>query len=171
MKEYQIKVTSVDYSVTYEDIEFDPYDTAFEDDATIEANEKKADQMIADIKASLPQELDLEITCEPEDLESEIAEAISNETNWLNNSFTYNIVSEREIDDDYDDEDEDDEDETHTLAYFNMEVEVIEENGKKYVYLANDGSSGCEYEFKTKAELRKLVADYAADMIESEYED
>lgn len=109
MKKYQIKVTSVDYDVTYEDIEFDPYDTAFEDDETIAENERKADQMIEDIKKELPQELDLEIEAEPEDLEWLIADAISDETGWLNNSFTYDIVSEEEVDDYPDPDDDDDE--------------------------------------------------------------
>ena len=43
----------------------------------------------------------LTITCESEDLEDEIAEAIgeaiSEETGWLTNSFTYDIISETEI--------------------------------------------------------------------------
>jgi hypothetical protein len=99
MKKYQIKVTSVDYYVTYEDIEFDPYDTAFEDDETIAENERKADQMIEDIKNSLPQELDLVIEAEEEDLDDIIADTISEETGWLNNSFTYDIISEEELDD------------------------------------------------------------------------
>jgi hypothetical protein len=165
LKEYQIKVTSVDYYVTYEDIEFDPYDTAFEDDTTIEANEKKADQMIDDIKASLPQELELEITCDPEDLEDQIADAISDETGWLNNSFTYEIVSETEVDeDDYPDAigSEDSYD-----FFENIEIEV---KGNT-VYLAHDGSSGCEYEFKSKDELKQIIADYVADVIDYDYED
>lgn len=95
---YKIQVTSVDYYVTYEDINYDPYDTAFDDEETIKKNEAKADQMIEDIKNSLPQELDLEIEAEPEDLEDIIADTISEETGWLNNSFTYKILSQEEAD-------------------------------------------------------------------------
>ena len=98
MKKYQIKVTSVDYYIGYEDLAFDPFDTCFEEN--IDAAVRKADEEIESIKANLPQELDLEITCDPDDLEDMIADAISEETGWLNNSFTYDIVSEVEVDED-----------------------------------------------------------------------
>ena len=55
--------------------------------------------------------------------------------------------------------------------YLNIEIEVIEENGKTYVFLANDGSSGCKYEFKSKDELKQIIADYVADVVDYEYED
>jgi hypothetical protein len=172
MKEYQIKVTSVDYDVTYEDINFDPFDTVFNDDAEMDEAERKADEEIAKIKSELPQELDLEITCEPEDLEDEIADAISNETNWLVNSFTYDVVSEKESDyDDYEDYygdiDDDNDEESESGFFENIEIEV---KGNT-VYLAHDGSSGCEYEFKSKDELKQIIADYVADVIDYDYED
>ena len=85
LKEYDIKVTSVDYSVTEEDLIDDIID------------EEDYVNKIKEIKSELPQVLYLTITCEPEDLEDEIAEAISAETGWLNNSFTYDIISETEI--------------------------------------------------------------------------
>jgi len=49
--------------------------------------------------------------------------------------------------------------------YLNVEVETFEENGKKFVYLANDGSSGCKYKYKTKDKLKQIVADYIADLV------
>ena len=54
---------------------------------------------IKEIKSGLPQELVLVVTCDcaPEYVEDEIADAISEETGWLINSFTYNIISETEI--------------------------------------------------------------------------
>ena len=165
MKEYQIKVTSVDYYITYEDINFDPFDSVFNSEDDMDEAERQADEEIAKIKSELPQELDLEITCEPEDLEDEIADAISDETGWLNNSFTYDIVSETEVDDDdYPDAigSEDNYD-----FFENIEIEV---KGHK-VYLAHDGSSGCEYEFKSKDELKQIIADYVADVIDYDYED
>ena len=85
LKEYDIKVTSVDYSVTEEDLIDDVID------------EEDYINKIKEIKSELPQVMYLTITCEPEDLEDEIAEAISAETGWLNNSFTYHIISETEI--------------------------------------------------------------------------
>ena len=56
-------------------------------------------EKIKEIKSSLPQELVLVITCDcaPEYVEDEIADAISEETGWLINSFTYDIISETEI--------------------------------------------------------------------------
>ena len=38
-------------------------------------------------------------------------------------------------------------------------------------YLANDGSSGCKYKFKNKDELKQIVADYVADLIDYNCED
>ena len=87
LKEYKVKVNSVDYYVTEEDI----IDYVSDD-------ENIADK-IKEIKSDLPQELVLVITCdcEPEYVGDEIADAISEETGWLINSFTYDIISETEI--------------------------------------------------------------------------
>jgi hypothetical protein len=51
--------------------------------------------------------------------------------------------------------------------YENIEIQV---EGKT-VWLATEGSSGCKYEFKSKDELKQIVADYVADIIDYEYED
>ena len=85
--EYKVKVNSVDYCVTEEDV----IDYVSDD-------ENIADK-IKEIKSDLPQELVLVVTCDcaPEYVEDEIAEAISEETGWLINSFTYDIISETEI--------------------------------------------------------------------------
>lgn len=81
LKEYDIKITSIDYSVTEEDIIDDIID------------EEDYINKIKEIKSELPQTMYLTITCEPEDLEDEIADFISAETGWLTNSFTYVIAS------------------------------------------------------------------------------
>lgn len=39
------------------------------------------------------------------------------------------------------------------------------------VYLANDSSSGCKYKFKNKDELKQIVADYIAGLIDYDCED
>lgn len=52
--------------------------------------------------------------------------------------------------------------------YFNVEIELIKKNGKNVLFIANDGSSGCEYEFKTKEELAKLINGYVEDLVEYE---
>lgn len=175
LKEYEIKVTSVDYSITYEDLNFDPFDSVFNSDDDMDEAERQADEEIAKIKAELPQELELEITCEPEDLEDEIADAISDETGWLNNSFTYEIISEEDAGGHYnedgywvaDDDDYEEDEESASDFFENIEIEVKGHT----VYLAHDGSSGCEYEFKSKDELKQIIADYVADVIDYDYED
>ena len=83
LKEYDIKITSIDYShsVTEQDLIDDIID------------EEDYINKIKEIKSELPQVMYLTITCEPEDLEDEIADFISAETGWLTNSFTYVIAS------------------------------------------------------------------------------
>ena len=85
LKEYKVKVNSVDYCATEEDV------------IDYVSDDEDIDDKIKEIKSELPQVLYLTITCEKEDLEDEIAEAISEETGWLINSFTYDIISETEI--------------------------------------------------------------------------
>lgn len=81
---YTVKVVSVDYAVESYDV--DEFDTMSDEEVEAE---------IARVKASLPQELELEIECKPDDLNEMVAEAISNETGWLTNYYEYEIVSKR----------------------------------------------------------------------------
>ena len=83
MNTYKIKVTSVDYCVEDEDV-IDYVDDP-DDDEEIE-------NKIDEIKNSLPQELDLEVTCSKKNLDDEVCEAISEETGWLVDYFTYDVV-------------------------------------------------------------------------------
>ena len=166
LKEYKIKVTSVDYDITYDDIDYNLLNAFFNaSNTTVEETEKQADAEIERIKSELPQKLHLIITCEPEDLEDEIAGAISDETGHFNRSFTYEIVSEKEVDDgDY------------SAAIGSEEPcdfieNVVIEVSDKMVYLGHDGSSGSKYEFNSKDELKQIVADYVADIIDYYYED
>ena len=87
LKEYKVKVNSVDYCVTEEDV------------IDYVSDDEDIDDKIKEIKSGLPQELVLVITsnCATEYVEDEIVDAISEETGWLINSFTYNIISETEI--------------------------------------------------------------------------
>ena len=89
LKEYKVKVNSVDYCVTEEDV----IDYVSDDE------DEDIDDKIKEVKSDLPQELVLVVTCNcaPEQVEDEIADAISEETGWLINSFTYDIISETEI--------------------------------------------------------------------------
>ena len=52
--------------------------------------------------------------------------------------------------------------------YFNVEIELIKKNGKLKLFIANDGSSGCEYTFKTKEELLNYLKGYMEDIVEYE---
>ena len=45
----------------------------------------------------------------------------------------------------------------------NIEIEIFKEEGKNFVYLSNDGSSGCKYEFIDEGHLQRLVADYVVN--------
>ena len=54
------------------------------------------------------------------------------------------------------------------LKFFeNVEIDVRGDT----VYLATENSSGCKYKFKDKAELKRIVADYLADLIDYNCED
>ena len=81
MEIYNIKVTSVDYSVTEQDI-----DSSYDLDSK---TQEEIDDIIQGIKNSLPQTMMLSVECEKEDLEDQIANLISEKTGWLINSFTY----------------------------------------------------------------------------------
>ena len=54
------------------------------------------------------------------------------------------------------------------LKFFeNVEIDVRGDT----VYLVTESSSGCKYKFKSKAELKQIVADYVADLIDYNCED
>ena len=81
---YIVKVVSVDYAIESYDV--DEFDVMSDEEVEAE---------IARVKASLPQELELEVECKPDDLDEMVADAISNETGWLVNDCEYDIVSSR----------------------------------------------------------------------------
>ena len=54
------------------------------------------------------------------------------------------------------------------LKFFeNVAIDVRDDT----VYLANDSGSVCKYKFKNKDELKQIVADFIADLIDYDYED
>jgi len=91
MKEYKIKVTSVDYCIEEEDVCWQ-----FDNQADLEEDSDEyydaIHQEIKRIKESLPQTMLLEIGCDKTDLEDMVVDAISNETGWLINGCTYEII-------------------------------------------------------------------------------
>lgn len=94
--QYKIKVTAVDYYVSDEDV----CESVCEDVTIEEDSEEFYDVInakIKEVKESLPQTMELEIECEPEDLDDMVCDAVSEETGWLNNSVTYEIISDSEV--------------------------------------------------------------------------
>ena len=80
-KVFKIKVTSVEYEVTAQDIDYID-------------NDEDCEKEIARIKDSLPQTMEFEIECEREDLDDLVANEISEKTGWLINGSIYEIMEE-----------------------------------------------------------------------------
>ena len=47
----------------------------------------------------------------------------------------------------------------------NFEIEVYVKDGKNFVYLSNDGSSGAKYEFKDTTDLCNTISAYVEDIM------
>lgn len=91
---YKIKTTQIEYYVSAEDIDLpDPFESYGRVDLE-EYSEEEIEDMIDEVKMCLPQTLILEVECEPEDLEDCIEDAISDETGWLVEYFSYEILEE-----------------------------------------------------------------------------
>ena len=56
---------------------------------------------------------------------------------------------------------DDEEDDERTIA--NIEIEIYAKDGKNFVYLSNDGSSGVKQEIKSSEDLKKIVASYVEE--------
>lgn len=80
---YKILVTSINYEIDAEDLGFSLQD--YQEDYD------EVEQEIEKFKSTLPQNLEIELDCEEQDLEDCILNAISDETGYLVNSFTYKI--------------------------------------------------------------------------------
>jgi hypothetical protein len=94
MKVYKVKVTSIDYCIEEEDVMEDICeDASIEEDSEEFYNAIHA--KIEEIRNSLPQTMELEIECEPDELDYLVCEAVSEETGWLNYSVTYKILEEK----------------------------------------------------------------------------
>lgn len=50
--------------------------------------------------------------------------------------------------------------------FMNFEIEIYEENGKQYLYMSNDGSSGVKVEVKTKEEIKQYINEYIEDVVD-----
>ena len=93
MNYYKVKTTDIDYCVEEEDVCWQ-----FDNDLELEEDSEEYYDAIHDeikkIKSELPQVLFLEIECEPDDLDDEVCEAVSEETGWLVNGLSYEIISQ-----------------------------------------------------------------------------
>ena len=88
---WHIKTVSIDYCIEDQDIcwQFDNQADLEEDsEEYYDAIHKEIDK----IRASLPQEIELEIEGSPDELDDLIVDAISEETGWLVNSFEYKVL-------------------------------------------------------------------------------
>lgn len=94
MNTYKIKVNAIDYSVEEEDVCWQ-----FDNQADLEEDSEEyydaIHNEIKHIKETLPQTMELEIECEEEDLGDVVCDTVSEETGWLNNSVSYEILEVR----------------------------------------------------------------------------
>jgi len=94
MSYFKVKTTSIDYCIKEEDV----CEKICEDASIEEDSEEFYDAIHAEIKRvkdGLPQHLELEIECDPEDLDDMVCDAISEETGWPVNGFAYDILEQK----------------------------------------------------------------------------
>ena len=90
-KTFKVRVYDIDYCVEDEDVcEEISNDSEIEEDS--EEYYEAINKRIIQIKSELPQDMIFTIECEKEDLEDMACDAISEETGWLVNSFSYDIL-------------------------------------------------------------------------------
>lgn len=90
---FKVRVTSVDYDVDYGTVAGIVHEQNKELDEDSDEFDEMVYAKIDEIKKSLPQEMELEITCEKEDLDYYVDDAISEGTNWLTNYSIYEIIA------------------------------------------------------------------------------
>ena len=90
-KTYKVRAYDIDYCVEDEDV-CQEIDNDPEIDDNSEEYYDAINARIARIKSELPKDMLFSVTCEPEDLEDEVCNAITNESGWLINGFSYDIL-------------------------------------------------------------------------------
>lgn len=88
LKKYKVRTKYIDYCIEDGDI-IDCFWPECQD-----WDEEQFEKKIDELRYELPQHLSFEIECEPELLECMVCEAISEETGWLVNIFSYDIIEE-----------------------------------------------------------------------------
>jgi hypothetical protein len=85
---FKVKCYDIDYCFESEDIEdfTEDYGNDLDDDEAME-------RLIDDVKDRLPKEVILNIDCEEDELDDDlIVDELTDETGWLINSYSYNII-------------------------------------------------------------------------------
>jgi hypothetical protein len=90
---FHVLTAIIDYCIEDEDVcwEIDN-DPEIEEDS--EEYYEAIHNKVAEIKSELPQHLELEIECEEDDLDDMVCEAVSEETGWLVNSVSYDVLDQ-----------------------------------------------------------------------------
>lgn len=92
MNTYKVKTKEISYDVEYQDL----CEQVLERNPNLDECSKEFDDLvyleIERVKQSLPQEIDLEITCESEDLEDLVIDTVTEKTGWLINYINYKVV-------------------------------------------------------------------------------
>lgn len=90
--EFTVKTKSIDYDVDFNTC----WDIVVSEHPGIDEDSEEFDELvyakIDEIKKKLPQELVLTVTCDKEDLDDYVADAISEETSWLIDGAEYDII-------------------------------------------------------------------------------
>ena len=85
---FKVKCYDIDYCVEEEDVE----ELAEDNDIDI-YDEEAMEQLIQDVKNELPKEVILNIDCEEDELDDDlIVDELTDETGWLINSYSYDII-------------------------------------------------------------------------------
>ena len=91
IKCFKVRTTSIDYCVEEEDVCWQ-----FDNKADLEEDSEEYYDAIHNeikrIKENLPQYLELEVECEPSELDCVVADAISEQTGWLINGCSFEII-------------------------------------------------------------------------------
>ena len=85
---FKVKCYDIDYCVEEEDVE----ELAEENDIDI-YDDEAMEQLIESVKEDLPKEVILNIDCEEDELDDDlIVDELTDETGWLINSYSYDII-------------------------------------------------------------------------------
>lgn len=93
-KHYKVRTTYIDYDISEEDVELpDPFESYGRMDIE-EYSSEEIEDMIDELKNSLPQVLEFEVDCQEDELDEIISDLVSDETGYLINEVDYNVLEE-----------------------------------------------------------------------------